>query len=69
MTTRSNNGGFGDTFQQDTVWGNKGAKIVTPAPPAVAVKKCAKCDNTIRNEEVCSQCFQLTEDAKPILLD
>lgn len=60
MTTRSNNGGFGDMYSQDTVMTNKGQK---------AMRKCTNCDNTIKNEEVCSQCFQLTEDAKPILLD
>lgn len=68
MTTYSNNGGFGNMFEQDTVMTNKGTKSWPPTQPVV-LKKCAKCDNTVKNEEVCSQCFQLTEDAKPILLD
>jgi hypothetical protein len=71
MTTKSNFGGMGD-IDFNTVRTNKGTPAPQVAPVVVASttpKKCAKCDETIINEEKCPKCFSLTEDAKPILLD
>jgi uncharacterized paraquat-inducible protein A len=61
MTTKSSN--YMNMFDDlPTVITNKGTQAITP-------KKCARCDETVKNEEQCPRCHALTEDAKPLLLD
>ena len=85
MVTKSSNIAGDLYGQEDTIMTNKGPKPVPkpkveaakpPAPPAPKPKttsvqvKCSTCDETLdESDEVCPVCFQLTEDAKPILLD
>ena len=85
MVTKSSNIASDLYNQPDTIMTNKGPKPVAQPqaeaakPPAPVVPKpkvtsvllkCTTCDTTLEeSDEVCPVCFQLTEDAKTILLD
>lgn len=68
MTTKSSNLGI-DYNIGNTIQTNKGTQSAKPV--VTAPRKCTRCDSTVKNEEVCPQCFiELNEStAKTILLD
>jgi len=75
VTTSSNIMGGIDT--SDTIMTNKGPRQapkpvapVAPVVPSSTIKKCAKCDESLKEaDEQCPKCFALCEDARTLLLD